>query len=656
MYIGIGTKFKLNERFYEVMEEMEKNTYLARDLDFLTTRRIFSLTEMYKYLEAGVLEFQLDSNGKKNKSDFHDFSMLPVKLQEEAKYRHFVIKPLLQLRGEKLKPYIQDRLKQLSDSGYKVSERSIYRWLSDYTKSEDSIESLVSNTQDSGPRNKLIQGEIDLIIEEVMNTHYKRRELSNPKNVYYAVIHKIDIENLTRKEGEEKLKYPSISTIRRRIKESDSYDRDKQRIGHAEARKKHGSVQMLNNVKHPLQRVEIDHTPLDLILVDKNGIVLDRPTVTTALDKYTGYPLGIYVGFEPASYTAVMYCLLHAFAPKSYLKERYPSVQNEWLAYGLPELLVTDRGKEFKSKHLNEACFQLDIQLTFNPPRKPWYKGSIERHFRTLNEGLVHQLPGTTFSNVVKKGDYDSEKHASLTLDEFLEHLHIFIVDIYAKEPRGNKLSPARMWEKAIENGFTPSIPSFKLDWKVALMKLGTGSIQSTGVQKDYLFYQSPDLQGLRSQLGLKGKGYKIKYKYDPSDLSKIYVYDELKKEYIEAMCTDQEYSLNLSEYSHRVFVANARLEGNNRTNMSEIAAARARSDEKIKNSVLKKKERQQAARMANEGSNELLKEKAKAKEIGKVKNEEIFGETNSLPNKLEDDERKELDFDQDWEAYEVDY
>ena len=248
MYIGIGTKFKLNERFFEVVEELELNVYLAKDMDFQTITKKFSLTELYKYLEAGALEFQTVDKGEKNKLDFQDFSMLPVKMKEEAKYRHFVIEPLLKLRGEKLKPYIEDRTKELKKQGYKVSERSTYRWLSDYTKSEDSIESLVSNTQDSGPKDKLIQGEVDFIIDEVMNTHYNKREYANPKNVHYGVIYKIDQENLKRKDGSKASMANFISTIRRRIKETDTYERDKERLGHAEARKKHGSVQMLEKL------------------------------------------------------------------------------------------------------------------------------------------------------------------------------------------------------------------------------------------------------------------------------------------------------------------------------------------------------------------------------------------------------------------------
>ena len=42
-----------------------------------------------------------------------------------------------------------------------------------------------------------------------------------------------------------------------------------------------------------------------------------------------------------------MQALLHAVSPKTYVKEKYSSVVNEWYAYGLPELLVVDNGKEF---------------------------------------------------------------------------------------------------------------------------------------------------------------------------------------------------------------------------------------------------------------------------------------------------------------------
>ena len=45
----------------------------------------------------------------------------------------------------------------------------------------------------------------------------------------------------------------------------------------------------------------------------------------------------------------------------------YPNVENSWESYGLPELLITDRGKDFMSKHLDDACSQLGIKLEHTP-------------------------------------------------------------------------------------------------------------------------------------------------------------------------------------------------------------------------------------------------------------------------------------------------
>lgn len=141
-------------------------------------------------------------------------------------------------------------------------------------------------------------------------------------------------------------------------------------------------MQLQEKPKYPLQRVECDHTLLDVIVLDdKTLLPIGRPTITSLLDIYTGYPLGIYIGFEPPSYTAVMQALVHAISPKTYVKEKYPSVVNEWRAYGLPELLVVDNGKEFLSKHLEDACLQLGIELYHCPSRKPWYKGQLNDIF-----------------------------------------------------------------------------------------------------------------------------------------------------------------------------------------------------------------------------------------------------------------------------------
>jgi putative transposase len=49
----------------------------------------------------------------------------------------------------------------------------------------------------------------------------------------------------------------------------------------------------------------------------------------------------------------------------------------------------------------------LGIYLLYCPKRQPWYKGKIERFFRTLNFSLSHQMPGTSLSRLADRGDYD---------------------------------------------------------------------------------------------------------------------------------------------------------------------------------------------------------------------------------------------------------
>ena len=149
-------------------------------------------------------------------------------------------------------------------------------------------------------------------------------------------------------------------------------------------------------VKHPLQRVEIDHTTLDLIVVDETRLLpLGRPTLTIIIDRCTRCILGYYIGYEPASYISVMKALSHAIKPKSYVKQKYPDVENIWPCWGIPDLLIVDNGPEFHSNDLEAAASIDQFRHPVLSRKKPWLKGAVERHFRTQSVSLIHTLPGT---------------------------------------------------------------------------------------------------------------------------------------------------------------------------------------------------------------------------------------------------------------------
>jgi putative transposase len=81
-------------------------------------------------------------------------------------------------------------------------------------------------------------------------------------------------------------------------------------------------------------------------------------------------------------------------------------------------------------------------------------KGSVERFFRTLNTGLIRNLPGTAFSNVQEKGDYESDKHACLTLDQLESGVVKWIVDGYHQTPHRSldERTPSQVWASAEDN------------------------------------------------------------------------------------------------------------------------------------------------------------------------------------------------------------
>ncbi len=120
--------------------------------------------------------------------------------------------------------------------------------------------------------------------------------------------------------------------------------------------------------------------------------------------------VGFCLGFEPPSYAVLMEALRHAILPKSYLKDRYPRVQGTWPCFGLPEKLVCDRGSDLTSKDLEDAAFQLGVELDFNPPRTPHFKGTVESFFDGLNDLLGSSLPGKTFRSWVERADCGQEK------------------------------------------------------------------------------------------------------------------------------------------------------------------------------------------------------------------------------------------------------
>ena len=58
------------------------------------------------------------------------------------------------------------------------------------------------------------------------------------------------------------------------------------------------------------------------------------------------------------------------------------------------DILSTDNGADFTSKHFPQVAADVKIRMAFSIPGKPQARGRIERFFRTVNDMFLCDLDG----------------------------------------------------------------------------------------------------------------------------------------------------------------------------------------------------------------------------------------------------------------------
>jgi len=459
-----------------------------------------------------------------------------------------------------------------------VSRGSVERYLRAFEVSGGDIRALVPSTTRRTAGESRLGTEVEGIIQGVLAECRAAPAQRTGRDVYFMVVERVRVRNQGHP-PDERLRMPDRSTIYRRVGVEGAAAILRRRPGPGERRAVAG-VRPGPRATRPLERVELDHTVLDLIVVDEEDrLPIGRPTVTLALDVYSGLPVGVHVGFEPAGYGAAMRCLLHAILPKEDARARYGTT-HPWLAYGLPETLVVDREPHLVSGDLADACGQLGIHLDPTPVKQPWFKGAIERQFRTHNTGLVHGLPGTTFSNVLARGEYDAEGLACISLTRFREILHVYLLDVYGQEwNRGVEGVPAQRWAAAETAGWTPALHHDAAEMRLLLGRSAVRTIQRAGIDHLSLRYQSAELEVLRRALP---GGTPVALKYDPEDLGALHVQVPVAQRgagpaWLRVPAQHQAYAGGLSLWKHRVIQGQARVERGRAVNIEALAEAKGR-------------------------------------------------------------------------------
>ncbi|WP_137226024.1 Mu transposase C-terminal domain-containing protein [Shewanella sp. MEBiC00475] len=430
--------------------------------------------------------------------------------------------------------------------------RTLVRWRKSYIDSNGDLASLVAKRHKMGNRTSRVQGD-EAFFEQAL-TRFLDAKRPRVSTAYQYYKDAITIENENIVDGQ--IPIISYKSFNQRIKSLPPYPVAVARHGKFKADQWFAYCSSHIPPTRILERVEIDHTPLDLILLDDElSIPLGRPNLTLVFDVCSDCVLGFHLSYRSPSYVSAAKAIVHAIKPKDLVNVGI-ELQNDWPCYGKFENLVVDNGAEFWSKSLEHACKEAGINIQYNPVRKPWLKPFVERFFGMINQYFLTELPGKTFSNILEKADYKPEKDAIMRFSTFVEEFHRWIVDIYHQDSNSRETRiPIKQWQRGFDV-YPPLQMSIDDEERFnALMGVTYGrTLTRNGFKFAELMYDSTALADYRKRYPQTKDTIKKIIKVDPDDLSSINVYLEELDGYLKVPCTDNSgYTIGLSLHEHKV-------------------------------------------------------------------------------------------------------
>lgn len=240
-------------------------------------------------------------------------------------------------------------------------------------------------------------------------------------------------------------------------------------------------------------------------------------------------------------------------------------------AGSVPRYLYIDNGKDYTSKEMlgvdrkyrhdqteKEKHFAVafddmsrgfyrsigieDVHISM--PYEPWTKGQIERFFGTVCSKFTRwvtsytgTLTGSFTADKVNKNIKEMAKQGKLlSLEEFYEKWTQWKLEKYAKyvhsELRkfGEKYTrPGELFEYGEHYEMAPPPKS---QATILMMKSESVRVRNTGIERNGFYYNDQDL--------MAHIGEKVDIKYDPDDVSVIYVYDKKGR----PICSAESYDL----------------------------------------------------------------------------------------------------------------
>ena len=590
---------RLNRSSIQIKEneyvEYQGQVYkISSIIDFSEVVGINTRTKRAKRLRIVDLKPILNNNENKMPI-FNDIGEYSDSEFQEIQRKYLAIQPLLSENITR---------KEIEEHAAKINIHytTLYRWLRRY-QSTGTLLGLLPKPSGRKKGETRLDFATEDIMQKIINTYY----LSKQKPSIQAVINKIHIECKNRG-----IVAPSKNTIRNRIHKLSEYEVLKKQGNRSIARTKYEPVPGKFESDYPMQLIEIDHTPVDLILVDdENREPIGRPWITVAIDIYSRMIVGYYLSLSAPSVTSVAMCITNVVLPKDKLLLEL-DIDSNWDVWGFPETIHVDNGADFRAEAIKAAGLVHGINIEFRPVGRSNFGGHIERAIGTLMNA-VHEIPGTTFSNIQKRQEYDSDKNASMTFGEFEKWLVTFITKVYHKRKHtGINQSPEQLWEEGVfgENapvGLMPK-PTDPLSVTIDFLPIFKRTIQKNGVNIDGINYYDHLLRSKINMLDDDGKKKRFIFKRDPRNIKFIWFYDDETQEYFKIPAADQSMP-DMALWELESIKAHLRENGSRQINNIEILEAYEELHKQMEDASKKSKKARRAKQRLKNKDKEMAQQ-----------------------------------------------
>ena len=414
------------------------------------------------------------------------------------------------------------------------SYQTLYNWCRAYRLAGGSTIALVPRPRRAVSRIARQPEQVRSVFNYNVELFYLTRTPLPISEVIDSIIAQLQVDN-SKRPLHQQVRVPSFTTFYRLIKELDQFRVDSCQHGSKFAKQRQKWSKKAKTPNFLLEHVECDSQEVDLQLVDDQGRNIGRAWLTALLEVTSRRIIGWDLSLNHPSIEKTIRAIKVSLTPGD--------------RRGAAVAYTCDNGPDFIKKKLADSLALIGAQVIFCEPGVPDQKPHVERWFKTLNTQLTHNLPGTTFSNPIECGDYESKKEAIYTLEQFTELFEQWL-EVYHITPHSSldDTSPNDVWDNNIDPCFPPKTYTLEDIHQIFLSK-ATAKPVNGRVRYHHLQWTCPAIPYLSTR---SRNEVILTFYYDISELGTIWVCDpqDPNKLYA-AEAVDPEYQVGLTMAMH---------------------------------------------------------------------------------------------------------